>query len=49
MIDWRARGGEFHRIELPAFPGVLLPVVFLRGDGKLYLSPPEDPALQGWE
>jgi hypothetical protein len=36
MIDWRARGGEFHRIELPAFPGVLLPAVFLRGDGKLY-------------
>lgn len=36
MIDWRAVGGEFHQIELPAFPGVLLPAVFLPGDGKLY-------------
>ena len=35
-IDWRAVGGEFHQIELPAFPGVLLPAVFLPGDGKLY-------------
>lgn len=36
MIDWHARGGEFHQIELPAFPGVLLPAVFLPDAGALY-------------
>jgi hypothetical protein len=36
MIDWRARGGELHQIELPAFPGVLLPAVFLPDAGALY-------------
>jgi hypothetical protein len=36
MIDWRARGGELHQIELPAFPGVLLPAVFLPDVGALY-------------
>jgi hypothetical protein len=36
MLDWRARGGELHQIELPAFPGVLLPAVFLPDAGLLY-------------
>lgn len=36
MIDWRARGGELHQIELPAFPGVLLPAIFLPDAGLLY-------------
>jgi hypothetical protein len=36
MIDWRGRGGELHHIELPAFPGVLLPCIFLRDVGLLY-------------
>lgn len=36
MIDWRARGGELHQIELPAFPGALLPAVFLPDVGALY-------------
>lgn len=35
-MDWRAMGGEFHQIELPAFPSVLLPAVFLPTDGRLY-------------
>lgn len=36
MIDWRSRGGELHQIELPAFPGALLPAVFLPDVGALY-------------
>ncbi len=34
-MDWRNRG-ELHHIELPAFPGVLLPAVFLPQERKLY-------------
>lgn len=40
MLDWRASGGELHQIELPAFPGILLPVVFLRSEGLLYFPIP---------